>query len=273
MSKKSDHQPQYTIIDSKTGIPVDLLTPEQMDDLEFRLIHGWAWCTDNEDIMKVLHFWIGGGRDDKPGKNNYRTINHPFFIISDTDPNRMVTFWEDGNGSAQLNKGEQHSYFDTPFDEKSTTNRRGSVLEAFARIEFILDHLSLIQLGVYSDVGNPTFALSTIRSQNAQRKIRDLQKIKSLKNVDFKAIERIRNLRNQMAHQYFVEVIDYKGIHLSRRDGSGQEITNALNEDYTSAIKTLFDAYFIQQEQVVQWLLGQFKKMPPKRLKVEKVYK
>lgn len=134
---------KYTLVDSKYGLPVNILSPEQMDGPEAHLISGWEWCTDNKDIMKVLHYWIGGGRD---GINNYRTVKQPFFIISSTDPNRMLTFWEDGSGSAQLNKGEQYSYFDMPFDEKSFTNRRGSVLEAFARIEFVLDHLTLIQL-------------------------------------------------------------------------------------------------------------------------------
>lgn len=124
--------------------------------------------------MKILHLWIGSGSDKA------MNLGEPFFIISSRDKSKIVTFWEDGEGNGALNKGEQDSYFDTPFNEKSTSNRRGAVLEAFARIEFLLDHLALVNCGVYSDVGNPKYTLKTIRSQNAHNKIAGLKRIPEL---------------------------------------------------------------------------------------------
>lgn len=238
---------KYTLVDSKTGKPVDELNDKEKKELELRLIRGWNWCTDSEDIMKILHLWIGAGR------NEDMSVGQPFFIISSTNRTRIVTFWEDGEGNAALNKGEQDNYFDTPFDEKSNSNRRGAVLEAFARIEFLLDHLALISCGVYTDVGNPKYTLRTIRAQNTHSKIAGLKRMPELSGVSFNAIERMRTLRNQMAHQYSVEHIEYHGISLSRGNGSGHQITQSLNTDYNEIITSIFQAYYDCQTPVVEW--------------------
>lgn len=250
MSNARNEDQVYNLLDSKTGLPVDMLSKTQRADLDDRLIQEWSWCTDDDEIKKIIYYWIGGGRIDN------QKIDEPFFILSSTAPNRMITIWEDGNGSARLTKGDNQNYFDTPFDEKSISNRRGSVLEAFARIEFILDHLTLIEMGVYSDSGKPSFALRTVRSLNAQRKIKDLRSIERLRDIDFRAIERIRNLRNQMAHQYFVEEIDYNGIHFSRMSENGNQLTKSLNEDYKSVMRTLINVYYSEQKPVIKWLLS-----------------
>ena len=249
--------PKHVLVDSKSGKALDQLTPQENKDLSKRLAHSWAWCTDNEDIMWVLHYWIGAERVDG------RKTGQPFFLVSSPDFNKIVTFWEDAEGNLSLTKGESLKPFDMPLNRKAASNMRGAVLEAFIKLEFILDHLMLLRYGVYSSTGNPKEALETVRRLNSASKISALRKISDYQSVNFAAIERIKTLRNKLSHQFSLHNIEYGGLTLSRDDDdNGQKMTDELNKDYDLAMQSLIEVYYANQQKVAEWLLDILKTKP-----------
>lgn len=242
-------------MDVKTGKFLDDLSIDEKDDLKQRLVHEWNWCTDDERIMSILHYWIGAERDSK------KTLTEPFFLVSSPDMARIVTFWESVEGDMALNKGEPTRPFDTPFNRKTASNMRGAVLNAFVKLEFIIDHLMVLRYGVYSTKGHPKELIETIRGMSTANKIRTLQKSRQYPDIDFNAFERLKRLRNQLAHQFSLQRVEYHGSRLEwDGDDAGQAMTDKLNDDFESALSSLLKTYYENQDEVVEWLLERLDK-------------
>lgn len=249
--KKDD----YRLVDTKTGKLLDDLSLDEKDDLKQRLVQEWNWCTDDERIMLILHHWIGAERDSS------RTLAEPFFLVSSPDMTRIVTFWESAEGDMALNKGEPTRPFDTPFNKKTASNMRGAMLNAFVKLEFIIDHLILLRYGVYSPKGRPSELLETIRSMGTANKIKILQKSRQYPDIDFNAFERLKRLRNQLAHQFSLQRVEYYGSRLEwDNDDAGQSMTDRLNDDFESALCSLLETYYNNQDDVIEWLLDRLAK-------------
>lgn len=241
---------QYILAVDSTEKIVENLSFEEIRDIEDRIIQKWSSFTTDDDIKRIFYFWMGSGFVEN------RKIAQPFFIVAFSPKDKISTLWEDGEGFGSFNTNEAIEPIDKPFNLKTSGGMRGVILDAFVRIEFIIDHLLILQLGVYSSEGSPTEGLELIRRLSTSTKLMKLNKISRYRGINFNAIERIRKLRNQMAHQYLLNGLKYKDIILSENDNRNGEIfSKYLNEDYLLAIRSLYVIYYKYQGPVISWLM------------------
>ncbi len=223
------------------GKHIDKLNAEERANIEKKLWAEWSKFTDDERIQKILHYWIGAGTFGKK-----TDIDQPFLIVS---PKKLL-FWDDGEGNAAANFGEVR----TLQKGITPTHLRGSFLDSFLQLEFIANHLLLVDCGTYSIGVDIKKILDLIRRMEVLEKINLLKKYGLIDSNDRKKLNSLRVFRNSMAHNYATNDAAYSGlkIHLSTTQTKAWD---RICEDTNLILEKLISVYSTNQEPVIEWIL------------------
>jgi hypothetical protein len=202
-----------------------------------------------------------------PNKSN-QFVPRPIFAISKDVPpillyteSRREDNWLDsfsyygGNGqAAQIRFGARESLeLNTKIIGES---ERGKILNAFCRVEFCLDVFICIYEGIFEN--KTTWAALSLEFEKEGGKYTTTsQKITALKQANYirtktrKLLEKSKQIRNILAHQYMPEV----GVGLSQVDVERYEsVAKAVELIFDAAWVELLKDYIPHELIIAQWL-------------------
>lgn len=218
------------------------LNDTKVQEIVKRLQSQWSQFTPDERIQEILHLWIGSSIPS----TKKAAVEDPFLIISPPS----LLFWDDGDGNAaahfgnigSLNKGL------TP------THLRGSFLEAFLQLEFIIDHLLTLHFGGYCEGCDTKKILEITSRVEIAEKINLIKKYGLISRECKKRLNNLRDFRNLMAHHYPTSGISYGKIKVSMTD-SQKEAWSNICDDTNFVLEELVAVYSEHQNPIIEWLL------------------
>ncbi len=234
-------------------------TKQQLWNLDIPITHEFL------DLLESV-----GAIDEWPFTNlwNFRsTVDEntpPLFLYTESrDERNYVTYSRvyggGGSGSAEVGVGAR-SLFETDLSDRLGTSERGKILDAFCKIEFCIDVMICIEMGVFSNkieyvsIKNEFSEARDGLFSSVHKKINYLKHKKILMPETHKLLMKSKVIRNNLAHQYLP--INGYGVTDKDLDRHGT---------YTKAIQIVFEATWVNllidytkiQLPVLEWIIDQ----------------
>lgn len=174
-----------------------------------------------------------------------------------------ITMLHGGHGSRQLtvHNSMSRDIIDFSFFGDNNTqlndDRRGKILAAFCKLEFCIDALICLEMGVFDNklaIKDMHKELKTDRDglfTTANKKVNYLVHKNRISSETYESFKKAKNIRNSLAHQYLP--IDEYGI--SKIDLKNYKThLNAIDQIFNGCWYYLLKDYGTQQLPVIHWL-------------------
>jgi len=137
-----------------------------------------------------------------------------------------------------LNKGQvQHESHEMDF--KFLVNERGSILNSFTRVEFLMTELIRLMILGY-EVEKSEMILDVISAVPINRKITSLKKWKVIDSELAKTLIALFDVRNGFAHKFSIDEITYKNKPMNKyiNEGTFEKFRKDLEKSWREMIKS-----------------------------------